>query len=335
MLSISSIPRANSRVKPPVLFLPVTYSGVGLADQWEPFREWIVSVVYRGRHLLHKGRRGVPLYCLVLRDVIPRSAPKLVQQLVDAKVLIRVAGPRKGAATRFTLAETHFDAPHWWVPVTDVRLRRKLEAHREQADRLSAHFKGLREQFARLTVEVGHADDCIQLAWLAAGDPYTIVDKTAGRLHTPLTALPRVLRHHVLADGERLVQVDMSHAQPLLLGAFLVGHGVETGDVSERRKREKRDPICWQNRVNKLELATYLGHCCRGELYDLLAERAGVGRNRAKRELLSALYDSPENLYRYRAGLAFAKSFPSVWAAVVQVHEEFGRGHLARELQRL
>ena len=142
MLSISSIPRANSRVKPPVLFLPATYSGVGLVDEWEPFREWIVSVVYRGRHLLHKGRRGSPLLSRS-PGRYPPEAPKLVQQLVDAKVLVRVAGPREGAATRFTLAEPHFDAPHWVVPVKDVRLRRKLEAHRERADRLSAHFKGL------------------------------------------------------------------------------------------------------------------------------------------------------------------------------------------------
>lgn len=50
---------------------------------------------------------------------------------------------------------------------------------------------------------------------------FLIRDNFSGRLHTPVTNLPKLFRKQILLDNENLVEIDISQSQPLILSKLL------------------------------------------------------------------------------------------------------------------
>lgn len=313
------------------------------------YRQWVVSTLYLYRWMRWDGGRvtyGAPLHSAVLRDILPRRhAAAIVAELIAAGILVRVRNHRAGTSARqYRLAPEYESAPYVTVPLTHPELLAKLARHRERLD--APHWEAMRSWLDRLDIDPTHTADNLPLAVLQTNPLQWFVEDQNGRLHTPLTALDRVYRRFVTVAGKRLVQADVSHCQPLLLAALLVGrNGASrngagaadgtTGKTGEgERKRETFYVVTLSDAGLNDELADYVRLCAEAKLYDVLAELTGQSRDRAKKQLLAALYDRPHNLFRYRAGRAFAARFPLIWAAVEAIHRE-GRGRLARELQRL
>jgi len=96
-----------------------------------------------------------------------------------------------------------------------------------------------------------------------------IVDDFAGRIHTPLTRLPKFARKYLRGpNGEPLVELDASSFQPLLCVLSAQRDGVSSPEL--------------------------LRLCESGEIYEWIqAECCFASRERAKRETLRLMYRSP------------------------------------------
>lgn len=83
--------------------------------------------------------------------------------------------------------------------------------------RQKAKDKNRRRSKQRMAVDVWR--DLMRLSVTDIRVPRFVVDRQ-GRVHTRITSLPRGLRRYLRLAGERLVEIDISGAQPILLASF-------------------------------------------------------------------------------------------------------------------
>ena len=194
----------------------------------------------------------------------------------------------------------------------------------------------------RVEVDPAHAMDSLPLDVLSRKGPdledWFVVDGQ-GRLHTPLTALRRDHRAHVRVDGKPLVQLDLSHCQPLLVIAYLLDleRRGKNGDIDKEKRGSRGDGAITTLYVDKIpssEVSDYVSLCQSGTLYSVLADATGLTRDVAKNQFIQAIYNRPTKVHIYPAGLAFRERFPSLWAAIAALNG-VEHGALPRAMQRL
>jgi hypothetical protein len=138
-----------------------------------------------------------------------------------------------------------------------------------------------------------------------------------GRVHTPLTSLPRELRRCVsAADGSPLVGLDLANSQPLMAG--LLARRFSRSESTAVRMcaaafRGAGNPYCYRALAEHADhpgvpadLRGYLGCCAAGTLY----ESFGGDRERVKRRFMSVLMG--HNHYGGRAKDEFSARYPRV-----------------------
>ena len=130
-------------------------------------------------------------------------------------------------------------------------------------------------------------------------------ESAAGSIST-ITNMRKDLRQHLRVDGERLMEADVRNCQPLALVAVLEEQGVECPE--------------------------YRRLCEEGTLYEFLAERAGVSREQAKRELIACAFFG-RNGSRSPTKTAFGKAFPKAARAIREIKRK-DYTELARRLQK-
>jgi hypothetical protein len=168
----------------------------------------------------------------------------------------------------------------------------------------------LEKQLRRIKAEVptdlplGHAQ-VLQLV-NDGGRVQNSEDKSGGRFFSNITNMKKELRKYLRVDGERLMEVDVRNCQPLTLVPVLEEQGVE---CPEYRKL-----------------------CEEGTLYDFLAEKAGISRDQAKRELIACTFFG-RNGSRSATKTAFREAFPKVAKAIRAIKRQ-DYAELARRLQR-
>jgi hypothetical protein len=221
---------------------------------------------------------------------------------------------------------------------TDPELNRKIWRYEQERDRallpvhcwLRGHLGLLKFDAARARriVATMHPDPDSELTLeeyqcalagichrMAAGDHWLVCDPY-GRVHTPVTSLPRQLRCCLSVAGEPLVGWDVKNSQPLM-AALLACRFVRSKDARHRLGRATfagmGNPYCYESLgraagrdAQPADLVAYLGSCERGEFY----ESFGGDRDRVKRAMLTILMGP--NHYRSRDKAAFEAKYPTV-----------------------
>jgi hypothetical protein len=174
-----------------------------------------------------------------------------------------------------------------------------------------------------------------------------------GRVHTPLTALPKELRRCLSVNGQRLVGLDRKNSQPLLLGVFARQYYRKSRMGRSRLLNKsfggRKSPYCTQE-VRAMSgramadlpanLSDYIAVCERGGFYESLMtdkERAkGDGyRDRLKRRFYRVLFGrsrSRNACFRNELRGRFKARYPSVWA-VLRALKRKNYKHSAHVLQ--
>ena len=168
-----------------------------------------------------------------------------------------------------------------------------------------------------------------------------------GRVHSSITNLRKKVRPALQIHGQELVEVDVSCAQPLILGfvvAKLLAGNWSVADVKrlgvkgELSEPFKNLPMSRWTTELPADLLDYIDLCQRGQFYETLANTWG-------------LPDGPENKNKIK-GLVFKlilfgkvrlfhthwKAFRARWPSVASVLEELKRdahGTVARASQRI
>lgn len=161
-----------------------------------------------------------------------------------------------------------------------------------------------------------------------------------GRLHSPVTSLPKRLRADLHFGGERLADVDISASQAVFLARTLIDEYGHTC-ISKPGKRNSASPSSLMLRIERPtgnvseclpdDLKRFVELIERGELYELVAERLKRTRADAKRLWLTATFD---RAHRRSAVADMIKSeFPSVFDGMCRI-KRGGYKRLAHRMQR-
>ena len=132
-------------------------------------------------------------------------------------------------------------------------------------------------------------------------------DRFGHRFHSCLTNVRREWRHCLRVDGRALYMSDVANSQPLVLASVLREKGV--GGCDE-----------------------YVRLCEEGRFYDQAAEELGVGRDDAKRNLVSYVFFG-KNKYRSKYHTWLQERFPPVYE-FIRTAKRTDYARLARMLQR-
>ncbi len=187
----------------------------------------------------------------------------------------------------------------------------------------------------------------LRIATIQSGQASVIVD-AYGRVHSPLTNLRRKARPALRIYGQELVEVDVSNAQPLLLG-FLAAKLV-TGDWSLTNVQRlgtagllsdeffglPMEP--WSAAIPD-DLRDYLGVCELGSFYQEMAATWGlpcaltIQKNKIKGLVFRFILFGPV-CARNRYWRAFQRRWPSL-ATVIEQFKQHEYKALARACQRV
>lgn len=153
---------------------------------------------------------------------------------------------------------------------------------------------------------------------LAGGDRYLVCDRF-GRVHTPVTSLPRHLRCCLSVGGEPLAGLDLANSQPLVAG-LLARRFCRSRSVRSRMCgatfEGAGNPYCYKALADlgdhpdvPADVRAYLRCCAAGTFYESFTPSGG-DRDRVKRGFMSVLMGP--NRYRGPVKAAFAARYPTV-----------------------
>ena len=159
-----------------------------------------------------------------------------------------------------------------------------------------------------------------------------------GRLTNNITSLKRELRDSLHVNGERLGSVDLSCAQPALLGR-IIAEGTKGGGAegSQRGGGQSRSSTYDSRFFHDGGFGLFLNLVQTGKFYEYMQEQlrgGGIGRDEIKRKFLADVI-AKKGQYPSVVEHKFGELFPSVYEYIRRVNCD-GREHanLIRRLQR-
>ncbi len=153
-----------------------------------------------------------------------------------------------------------------------------------------------------------------------------------GRLHTPVTSLPKAFRRFLTLDGEPLGGVDIASSQPLFLGLAVQesalrgsGSGVFT-DAQQGISIEVDvvDGSVGSDGVAGTAVGRWLRLCCEADFYTSFRDELGlkVSRDQFKSKLFAVLYGPNLTDGRKRGIMRFLRDeFPEIFEYMFSIKE--------------
>jgi len=330
---------------------------------------WIGHCVYVGladdARCRHAG--CVPLKAAYLRKIIGRHHLDAVRRAaLDVGYVERDCSYQAGRRSQaYRLLPPHDCARAVRREIADFSLRRNVALWRESRRRKTTKAEcvdtqvceHLRRNLRRVRISSAiDFDESLSAGKLAArqiavenlrcGELWLVVD-AFGRIHTPITNLPKELRAYLTVDGKRLANVDVGEAQPLFLALFLrenarlqesknlrnqghpPAHPYDGQSMMDNRPQEEVD---LDRTALPADLRRYLELCENRGFYQAVASKLNMHRADVKKRVLATLFDRPWR--RNAISGVLGELFP----AVVQNMREIKRGNyrrLAHTAQRI
>jgi hypothetical protein len=221
----------------------------------------------------------------------------------------------------------------------------QLEIDAEAAEQIIKYLKPKKKRRKR-DLSTHEYRDLLRAQVVQIGEGIQKLDKY-GRIHSPLTSLPKNLRQFVTYKGEHLVQYDIKNSQPLFLGILSLSYyGGSNATKTRMRQREFKEESKLKYNTRRTEtegrekhqvyttaenaksirntaintksnpfnipedVFRYIDLCESGKLYERLGEPEK--RKRTKRLLMVWLNEDPMNCYSNPVGTKFREFYPSV-----------------------
>jgi hypothetical protein len=354
-------PKNKAMTKHVNLYVPVNFDPGKLPEDRRDYACYLLNTIYWRRLCWHGDEAGfVTLTWKYLTRVIPRDLWKPIRLKLAAWGIIktdRSAFPGEKAwgyqltenyrrvrrltctnpalvrrIQRIRLKETES-----WGPV-ERWLESKLSLLQWDSRRAERIIRSLRpDADSKLTTEEYHEILFVRSEMLQNAEHFFTRDRY-GRVHTPISSLPRELRCCLSVSGQRLSFIDLSNSQPLLLG--LMARQFYGGSANsrysmlnrdfgprERNHRMKRPP-----RSSLKDVEDYIHLCEEGKFYEAFDE-LGKGREWAKRRMLVDVFFG-SNKYRGPFTDRFKQQFPSI-AEMIRVMKKKEHARAAWLLQEL
>ncbi|MCP2037335.1 hypothetical protein [Chryseobacterium sp. HSC-36S06] len=174
------------------------------------------------------------------------------------------------------------------------------------------------------------------------------VDRTAGRLHSPLTGLKKELRNTLSYKGKKLVSIDISNSQPYLATVFFEKEVFNRNNMGVRLKQYdaqlnyNMSPVA--KGENRQDLKMYIDAVSSGQFYErfqqeleklnLIPDDIDNRRDYVKRIMFAAFFSPNYHSNFVKEIKVFQKAFPSV-AAIFSFIKKKQHRVLACTLQNL
>jgi hypothetical protein len=142
----------------------------------------------------------------------------------------------------------------------------------------------------------------------------TLIDDN-GRFHHNLTNLKKELRQYLTIDNDTLIGFDIVNSQPTFLGIYLSGLNVDSD-----------------------ELNNYLKQCKNGQIYEHINGAnftTPLERKLFKKLLFSSVFFGKVSYMSTTTGKKFQALFPSIYATIKAIKNEFGANYIASKLQSI
>ena len=183
-----------------------------------------------------------------------------------------------------------------------------------------------------------HHLTALKIELLQSGQANVIVD-AYGRIHSPVTNLRRVVRPALRIHGQELVEVDVSNAQPLILGFMASKLTVGDWSLEGVKRLGLAGPVCeaftglpmerWAGTIPG-DLRDYLDICERGAFYQEVADIWELPCQSAKeKNLIKGLVYRLILFGRVRAGSRRWQAFRQRWPSVATMLEEMKQADYA------
>lgn len=142
----------------------------------------------------------------------------------------------------------------------------------------------------------------------------TLIDDN-GRFHHNLTNLKKELRQYLTIDNDSLIGFDIVNSQPTFLGIYLSRLNVDSN-----------------------ELNNYLKQCKNGVIYEYINGAnfdTPLERKLFKKLLFSSVFFGKVSYMSTATGKKFQAKFPSLFAMIKAIKNEFGANYIANKLQTI
>lgn len=320
----------------------IDFAAVAGRPGWVDYAKWVVGAVVFQRYRVHDltADDWCPLGSGFVRAFVPcRVWVPLRDRLVGAGVLEwdrHCRPPTRGAGGKCYYFRVGRGWRHNRVEAHQLRnpeLVNRMVAYRrrERAKVTDPVLAGLRRWVERMEVlpEAPFGDPVLDRIRL--GDHWFAVCEQ-GRVHTPATNLAREFRPHVRVAGQKVVSVDVSCSQPLVLAAVAGGPTPGRGRSRGEGHHPHYVPFVVQN-SDRRPNDDFLADCLSARLYERFVGAWGLNRDATKVAVLALVYGYPKAFVREHAA-AFRSLYPSTWDRISQIATALPHGELARMMQR-
>jgi hypothetical protein len=308
--------------------------------------EYLVHLIVRGRVLRRDDEDGwVPLKVAYLREVIPnRVVGKVRMALMNAGIIecdgryikgeksmgYRLTSQYRVSARRAVCSDTRVAAKVAKVRGTNFRTDTRLPVHEHLLGWLRELNIDAREAkaIALSTPKLAeNADVHLTTIAMIADGHVEFSHCRQGRVHSIVTRTARELRAALRIDGQRLVNVDIVNAQPLLVSLLLHNH-------TNRKEKGERGgsstiTMCkcdnyFENRylqANADDARHYVDLCENGVFYEYVEKHAGVvglSRSDLKKKVFRDVFFGRSQVVTDLTRF-FAAEFPTIMGVIRSV----------------
>ena len=303
----------------------------------------------------------------VLRQSIPNRALTFVKSFLIEAGVVEISRYTPEVRSTGYKIRRKFDGPPMRVLLTNPGLIRKRLAWRESFGRTDvpdlaqviqqrqAVLEQMKAALNRLSltdpvedvvrklrgsgVNTEHVQLVCKVLWNDDHDGLT-VDPFGFRVHSIITRTASAIRPFLRLDGQELTELDVANSQPLLLAAALRQPDICTSYVGNAHHigSQRPAPPCTLvdfSMVDPSEVDLFISLCENGDLYDFLQTEGNFPDRKTTKKFLfrDVLFCKPK--IRGPMTKVFARSFPGLFNAIVQLKRSHGYKAISKLLQRM
>ena len=292
---------------------------------------------------------------------------KIIKSLIKHGIILKSANYVKGKHSYgYRLTDSFCCRKHHRLEVTNKPLMKKIIKRQTEREYFwsDIHFwlkMNMKNHLTITSQSFKHKEDMLSVQRIIDGDFFASVCQY-GRFHTNITNLRKSLRNDLRLDGKKIVEMDISNSQPLMLFIlakdFISNKGKLSGINAYPVSKQHQDSIvdntpplclhfceeynCIKNNkedANSLpdDLCLYGTLCETGRLYEHLMTLMEVNsnkRNKFKKDCFKKIFYCRNEHQNNKWSKLFENEFPSVMQVIKELKKKDYR-HAPQLMQRV
>lgn len=326
------------------LYLPEGLDLSFLPKTHRPAAQWMLSSIYTRRHCKRlRPDAWIRLHSKILERMMGRSYPKIKAALKAYDIIEDDGRHVRNVKSRgYRLKEPYRSQTHRRVELTGKVIRKRLQKHRDQRRGLwcdvHSHLYGWlsKVELAVRRDDKRYVRHLLPIDRIKDGDWFLYPDKY-GRVHSNVTNLKSSLRRRLKVNNAKLVEIDISNSQPLMLSLLLLSSSIQTPTPTTLPLTSAFLQM-YRNTL-PVDVQGYIDFCEGGGLYEALAAYLNLpdtrrARNKVKRGVIKRVLYCRNRRQVNRYSDAFGELFPTV-LDTIKAYKRDDYRHLPRLLQSI